>query len=248
MRVPSLGVVLHLAVISAVIGDDAPPPRWTLTAECQMVILPAKLAATVVPALSDDGTIEQAWEKLQPQIASGEVKLVSQLHLKGNTGKKLETQTAEGLPYPTEFNPPQAPNNVPVPPEQLKNWPLVGFAPTALEWREVGTRLELQAEASADGQLLDAQITPQHVRFLRFVKYDAGVLPNGDHLSISQPIFHTCRSNLSLYLRSGQRVLVGIHTLPADEGVELFLLRITTHPVPSIAVKVNAPVKTGPQP
>jgi hypothetical protein len=70
---------------------------------------------------------------------------------------------------------------------------------------------------------------PQHVRFLRFTKTDAGVLASGEHLSLEQPYFSTMKSTISVQLRSGQRVMLGMHKVPDDENkAELFFFRVRT--------------------
>jgi hypothetical protein len=82
----------------------------------------------------------------------------------------------------------------------LKDWPVVGITPTAFETRNVGTTLEMEAR-SFDGQLIDLKCVPQHVRFLRWAKTDAGKLPNGERLTVDVPIFHSMRDTSSLILR-----------------------------------------------
>jgi hypothetical protein len=73
---------------------------------------------------------------------------------------------------------------------------------------------------------------PKHVRFLRNIKFDAGVLASGDHLNVEQPLFTTLSNTCSLQVRSGQRVLLGIHKVPAEENMmELFFLKIRTQAI-----------------
>ena len=233
MRRISLSLIL-LAVLSGtgLRAEDEPKPLWGITAECQMVIVPATLAIQVIPELSEDATIDKAWEKLKAQIVGGEVKISAQIILKTIVGQKGVSHAGEELRYPTEFSPPDLPNNIlnetsaEKVQEVLKHWPLVGFTPTTFETRDLGAILEFQS-SSDDGRNFRVQGQLKHTRFLRFAKYDAGVIASGEHLTIDQPIFHSCTSTLDLNLRSGQRVLIGTHTLPGEEGVELFLMRVT---------------------
>jgi hypothetical protein len=224
----TLAIVLGLAAAHA--EDEIAKPRWSLTAECQMLVVPSKLALTVVPELLDDATFTQAWERLQPLLATGEVKQVADLIVRGQAGAKLSSRTAEEFRYATQFDPPQLPENVPKGKEIeiLKNWPVVGITPTAFEARYVGPSLEVQANVSEDGEWLTARVDSSHVRLLRMDKFDAGVLPSGGHLAVEQPQFHTVRSALEMHLHAGQRSLVGVHSLPENEGYELFILRVTT--------------------
>jgi hypothetical protein len=128
--------------------------------------------------------------------------------------------------YPTEFDPQDVPKEKAA--EFLKNWPVVGITPTAFETRNIGAMLELEAQVSKDGQWITANAVVQHVRFLRYDKFDAGTLPNGEHLSVDQPQFSTLKNTLSFDVRPAQRVMVGVHKPPGEEkNFELFFLRIS---------------------
>jgi len=225
----NLAAVLGFAT-GASADDEIAKARWSLTAECQMLVVPQKLALTLIPELLDDATFTQAWERLQPLLATGEVKQVAHLIVRGQAGAKLSSASVEEFRYATEFDPVKLPEDVPKEKavEFLKHWPLVGITPLAFETRNIGPSLELQANVSEDGEWLTARVNPMHVRLLRMEKIDAGVLPSGVHLSVEQPQFYTVQSVLEMHLSAGQRILAGVHTLLGNEGLELFILRITT--------------------
>jgi general secretion pathway protein D len=162
-------------------------------------------------------------------IERGEATLVANLNLRGEAGARLVSESVQEMRYPTEYTPPQLPDHIPKEKatEFLKNWPHVGIVPTAFETRNVGETLELQADVSNDGQWISMNVIPQHVRFLRFAKFDAGILPSGERLSVEQPQFTTLKNTLSMHVRAGQRVLLGVHKIPEDENdMELFFLRV----------------------
>jgi len=225
----TLVIVAGLAV-SPRAEDAVAKPQWNLTAECQMVVLPQKVALPLIAELSDDARIEAAWAGVQKMIESGTATLIANIVLKGVAGKKLLSETFEELRYATEFDPPQLPQDVPneKAAEFLKNWPIVGITPTSFETRNVGATLELEANVSEDGSWISANVVPQHVRLLRFAKHDAGIMPSGERLSVEQPQFHTMKNTLSMHLRAGQRVLVGVHKLHGEENlIEFFVLRVS---------------------
>ena len=223
--------LIALGFAVSVLADDAvSQARWSLSAECQMIVLPQKLALPLIAEMNDDAKMEAAWATAQRMIAGGEATLVANLILKGEAGKLLLQSSVEEVRYPTEFDPPHLPQNVPKEKilEVLKNWPVVGITPTAFETRHVGTTLELNATVSDDGEWISAEVTPQHVRLLRMDKFDAGTMPSGEHLTVEQPQFLSLKNSLKMHLRLGQRTLVGVHKLPGEENkMELFLLRIT---------------------
>jgi hypothetical protein len=203
-------------------------PGWNVTAECQMVTLPQKLALALLPDLQDEQKIEAAFARVQELIAKGEAQLVANLIVKSLSGEPATAESVEEIRYATEFDPPNLPQGMVDHPEILEKWPHVGVVPTAMETRKAGAIFESTVNLEADGVFAKVDCDPSHVRLLRNIKLDAGRLPNGEHLFVEQPIFHTLRNQCSLYLRSGQRVLVGFHKLtePADT-VELFFLRVS---------------------
>jgi len=237
----SFALALILGALSSLRAEDLPRPtplenpgeqRWNLIAECQMVVLPQKVALAMMTDLSDDDKIEGAWTKIQQMIERGEATLAANLSVRAEPGVRAVTESIEELRYATEFTPPQLPQSVPKdakPGEALKNWPHVGIVPTAFETRNVGATMELEATPSIDGKWVAISVVPQHVRLLRFTKTDGGVLASGEHLSVEQPYFSTLKSTLNMHIRAGQRILLGMHKLPNDEtSVELFLFRLRT--------------------
>ena len=223
--------IVAVGLVASGRADDAvSAARWSLQAECQMLVMPQKLALPLIADLSDDAKIEAAWAAAQQMIARGDATLAANLVLNGEAGKALLSESVEELRYATEFDPPQLPQDVPKEKiaEVLKNWPVIGITPTNFETRNLGAMLELNATVSDDGEWISADVTPQHVRLLRMDKFDAGTMPSGEHLTVEQPQFLALKSTLKMHLRSRQRTLVGVHKLPGDENkMELFILRVT---------------------
>lgn len=222
--------LIALGFATSVFADDAiSKPRWSIHAECQMIVLPQKLALPLIAEMNDDAKMEAAWATVQRMIADGAATLVANLDLKGVAGERLTSESVEEVRYPTEFDPPQLPEGVPKEKiaEVLKNWPVVGITPVTFETRNVGAMLELNATVSEDGKWISADVAPQHVRLLRSEKFDAGIMPSGEHLSIEQPQFATMKNTLKMHLQPGLRTLIGVHKLPGEENkIELFLLRV----------------------
>lgn len=226
---------LCFGLLLKVRGDTpATPPvilsPWVIAAECQMVILPQKAAIPLIAAFSDDDKSDAAWDKVQKLIESGEATLAADLALKGAQGQTLISETVEELRYANEFQPPSLPDKMPAEKalETLKAWPAIAITPTAFDTRKVGPMLTLKASVSEDGKWLDATAVPEHVRLLRWDKFDAGKLANGDSLTVQQPQFHSMKNTLSLRLKNGQKTLLGAHKVPGVENTfEFFLLRIS---------------------
>jgi hypothetical protein len=212
-------------------GAEDPPvkPPWEVIAECHMVALPLKAALPLIPDLSDDAKIDAAFARLEQMITRGEATLFATLVARGSDGMKLVSESVEELVYATEFNPPTLPPNIPEEKglEALKAWPVVGITPTAFGKRNIGAILEVETNVTADGKWISASVVPQHVRLVRFAKFDSGTLASGEKLTMEQPHISVLKHTTSLRVRAGQRVLVGIHKIPAEENMmELFFLRI----------------------
>ena len=211
-------------------SDEEKPVQWNVTAECQMVILPQKAALALLPDLNDDAKIESAYARLQTMIEKGEAHLAANLLTKGPSGERGHTESIEEVRYPVEFDPPNLPDKIPAekPLEILKAWPLVAVTPTAFEVRNVGTSIELTGRVADEGQRIDVTVVASHVRLLRWAKFEIGVMPTGQHVSMEQPCFHTLTNTNSLRERNGQRVLIGCHKLPEPTATfELILLRVS---------------------
>ena len=236
MRLPFLPRVASLVAAITLSSSADEPARWNVTAECQMVVLSQKAALALLPDLNNEAKIDAAFAKIQAMIGKGDAQLAANLLAKSLDGNKATAESAEEMKYPTEWNPPQLPDQAQIPKEKiievLKAWPLTGATPTAFETRNVGAMIESSTAIAGDGKWLDVEITPQHVRFLRWNNYEIGMLPNGRHIGIDQPHFHTLKNTASVRLRNGQRVLLGVHKLPPPEAAfELFLLRVSAKKV-----------------
>jgi hypothetical protein len=231
MRAMSPIFLVVLMMVARAWADDATAkPNWNLTVECLMVTVPQALALSLIEELSDDLKIEAAWTRLQKMIAKGEAKLVANLVGKGGPGEDGSSESVQEFRYPTEFDPPQLPSGVP--PEKiaetLKNWPIVGVTPRTFETRNVGAKLHFNGGVSEDGKWVYLEAEVEHVRLLRLDKWDAGLMPSGERLTVEQPQLMSLKNTLKLQLGDGQRVLAGVHKLPDQENViELFILRVS---------------------
>ncbi len=229
MRLPFLRCVVVFALAHAVplFADD--PVRWNAVTECQMVVLPQKAALALLPELQDDAKIDAAFAKLQTMIAAGEAQLAANLVAKSIAGQKSTAESVEEMKYATEYDPPIFPDKIPKenPIEFLKAWPVNGPTPRGFAERKFGATMESQPSAAEDGRWIDVAITLEHSRFLRWNKFDSGILSTGKAVSFEQPHFHSLKNIASIRLRNGQRILVGVHKLaPPETAFELFLLRV----------------------
>jgi hypothetical protein len=225
-----LSLLIFLAAFPSAAEES---PGWNITAECQLIVLPQKLALPLLPDLNDEAKIERAFAKLQQLIVKGEAQLAAYLIARSNRDEKVSVESIEGFRYATEFDPPPVPWHAPVNPKILKFLPFFGAAPTHFEEREVGSRLDISASVRPGGGIIDMNVSVSHVRFLKWQKIDAGALPDGRFLSVQQPVFDTHRNETKVFLRNNERTLLGVHKLSTRPGdIELVLLKARAVPQP----------------
>ncbi len=232
MKAPIVLPVLSWLACTASLRADQ--PRWNVVAECQMVTLPQKAALALLPELNEDAKIEAAFAKLQAMIERKEATLVAALIAKATDGERAVVESMEEKRYASAYAPPQLPPPTAADkPDLLKAWPLVGITPTDFESRNLGVTLEVEPKVLEGGRVLSVNVVPIHARLLRWERFEAGKLPNGEHLAIEQPQFGVAKDNCTLLLRNGQRVLLGVHKVPdAADTLELFLFKVTATPAP----------------
>lgn len=216
-RSGTLAVAL-LSPWTALTAEEATAPaKWSVTAECQMLVMPTKFALAEMTRLLDDDAFDKAWEEVKTKIQAGEIKVVADVVMTGEAGSKLQSSTGEEFRYPTEFNRLPLPASLleKDPAEALKHWP-GAVTPSAFETRGLGANATVTAHVSDDGKWIEASVQLQDTRFLRSAKYDEGV---------EQPQFFTAKDELTIHIRDGWWQLVGSHMLPSDE-MELFVVRL----------------------
>ena len=212
-------------------ATEAPrPPKWIVTAECRMIVVSESRMLALMPELLDDARIEAAGKKLETMIAKGEAKLAANLLVKADAGTRGVAESVREFRYPSQFRAPDMPYDLPKenPLEVLKAWPAVAITPTDFQARNIGATMQFDSVIRASGARIYVNVVPEHVRFLRWDKFDAGVLANGKRLTVDQPQFFTTKTTFSMEFRNGQMLLVGVHKLIEPEGsFELVLLRVS---------------------
>ncbi len=234
LRTFPLFIAVMLAGASSVCSQDANTGgRWQVIADCQAVVMPQKAALPLIPDLGDETKIEAAWAKVQKMIDNGQATLSASLFGRGTEGSRLVGETVEELRYPTEFAPVLPPLATPQTDANavLKNWPVTGACMKSFETRNLGWTLELENTVSPDGKWIHAIVGLRHTRLLRFSKEEAGKLPTGVQMWVSQPVVAVSNETFPLQMHSGQRVLVSTHKVPdVADTMELAVLRIRTVP------------------
>ncbi len=117
--------------------------------------------------------------------------LVSMPSVVARGGQKASVRLVREFPYPTEFDPPEIPQQVGnvgavaisasgnVSSAGAGNAPITPTTPTTFEVKELGTVLEIEPVISPDGRTVDLAVTPSNTEFEGFVDYGSDITSTG---------------------------------------------------------------------
>ncbi|MDQ3621243.1 MAG: hypothetical protein M3463_01970 [Verrucomicrobiota bacterium] len=202
--------------------------QWLVQAELQAVVLPQEQALALLPQLTDEKQAAPALAKIQEMITANRAKLVGSMIAKTKGDEKAVVRSGEEVRYGTEFD--SSPELEFVKPAKADQKPagerFVLVPATAFETRYAGVMLEAVPSVLKDGETIELDVKASHVRLLGFRKIECGITTNGTQIFYEQPQFHTMSNEAVVQLRSDQRILLGIHKVPEQEGGwELFLIK-----------------------
>lgn len=244
-----LAALASLAMETMPAISQEPAPAWPqdVQIELQAVTLPEPLAMELIPDLLDGKKIEAANTRLQKLLTEGKAQLAGWLVLPTRSGQRAVVQSVEELRFATQFDPGQMAVSVQAPKadaaqgDTIKVSPKIQAdgidpVPTAFQMRECGLTLEVEPVLAPDGETVDLNIVPQHVRLLRWAPVTIKHGESGKEVTVQQPVFSSLRVTTSLTLKSGQRKLVGNFKITDPPGsMELFLLRVEVQKLPAAA-------------
>ncbi len=121
--------------------------EWMIHTELQVVVLPKKDAAALMPELRDDAKIDEAFTKVEQLVEKREARLEAKLIGKGASGTKLEAKQVEEVRYATEWDQPEPIGGGKV--------PAVAVNPTGFEVRDAGVLFSAESGTGDDGRSID---------------------------------------------------------------------------------------------
>ncbi len=132
------------------------------------------------------------------------------------SGQKATIEIIREFIYPTEYEPPEIPNEVLV---GGNVFPVTPATPTAFETRNTGVTLEIEPTLGANDYVIDLRFAPEIVEFDGFINYGSpisvpGTLPGSADVVLTEnriemPVFSSRRVNTSLTIYDGHTVAVG---------------------------------------
>jgi general secretion pathway protein D len=166
------------------------------------------------------------------------VDLLSAPRVTTKSGQRAVIEIVQEFRYPTEFDPPQIPQNfggggsgTVGGSSTIAVFPVTPTTPTAFETRNTGVTLEVEPTVGADNYTIDLNLVPQVVEFEGFINYGSPIStinpaslglgavtaavtnqPSSVVLTpnvINQPIFSTRKVTTSVTVWDGQTVVLG---------------------------------------
>jgi general secretion pathway protein D len=158
------------------------------------------------------------------------VDLLSAPRVTTKSGQRAVIEIIREFRYPTEFDPPQIPQNFgntgglvlqPGLATQAGTFPVTPTTPTSFETRNTGVTLEVEPLVGADGYTIDLSLVPQVVEFEGFINYGSPISTTSTNALgqtvtnvitpnvINQPIFSTRKVTTSVSVFDGQTVVLG---------------------------------------
>ncbi len=149
------------------------------------------------------------------------------------SGQKAKVEAIREFIYPTEFEPPEIPQDFGADPliginqnggisifqPQSSNiFPVTPTTPTAFEKKDVGHSMEVEATVGPDNRTIDLNLTPIYSAFEGFINYGTPITTFADGTTerivltenrIPQPVFRTNRAdNISVTVWSGNTIVI----------------------------------------
>ena len=130
------------------------------------------------------------------------VDLVSVPSIVAKAGQKSSIRVIREFPYPTEFDPPQIPQQVGQSNAFAVNLitgtrttnannsgPITPTTPTAFEKKELGVVLEIEPVVSADGKTVEVALSPSNTEFEGFIDYGSDISNAIDSVNFDPVLF-----------------------------------------------------------
>jgi len=158
------------------------------------------------------------------------VDLLSSPRVTTKSGMKAVIEIVREFRYPTEFDPPQIPQEfgsissgvLPIGQAQTApSFPVTPTTPTTFETRNTGVTLEVEPQVGPDGQTIDLSLAPSVTEFEGFINYGSPIQTTSTNALgmsqtniltpnvINQPIFSTRKVQTQVSIWDGQTVVIG---------------------------------------
>ena len=152
------------------------------------------------------------------------VDLLSAPSVMARSGQRAKIEVIREFIYPTEYDPPEIPNQVGggIGGGSVEVFPVTPATPTAFETRNTGVTLEVDPVLGADEFTIDLNMAPEVVEFDGFINYGSPISTSATNFltgapeqvvitenRIEMPVFNTRKVTTQVTIWDGQTVALG---------------------------------------
>lgn len=194
-------------------AEDAITGPEQVSLVTEFIEMNALAANKFILAIDEISDVTAQRAKLNVLIEKGEARIVDINTIVTRSGQRAKAGAIEEFIYPTEYDPPEIPQELSGPIEAGVDFRTSNGA-TAFETRHVGTSVEVDPVLAGDGSVIDVNIAPEIVKFVRNLEH--GSVPG----ATSQPLFETIKLTTAATVPTGTTVLLGMHSLETARAAE----------------------------
>ena len=137
------------------------------------------------------------------------------------SGEQATLEAIRVFPYPVAFDPPelvtQTASSTSITTVTYSPPAVIATTPTDFKRRDIGVRLVIKPQVTADNKTVDLSLFPEVTDFEGFIDYGSQIFignPNGTTSllsanDINQPVFNTRRINTKVLIHDGSTVVLG---------------------------------------
>jgi type II secretory pathway component GspD/PulD (secretin) len=142
---------------------------------------------------------------VQEWVREGRGTILETTTVMARSGQRSKVESIDEYIYPTEYDPPEIPNEVTL--SDGATAPITGVTPTAFATRNLGVTLEVDPILSADETTIDLNLTPERVELAGFSEWSSEKID--ELFKTTQPTFHTMKTTTQVAVVDGGYVLLG---------------------------------------
>lgn len=199
---------------------EKPVPPVSIRVEAQVFRLPRSLAAAQVLSQPKNADFTAVFQRVQELVAEKKAVLIASPSIGTRSGHKAVAESILEHRYPTEFSPPQIPQQIGVGGTQKTTttkttttiesvetnaaFPQSPATPTAFEKRDLGITIECEPTYEREFDVIDVSVVIHFSVLQRTIKY------SGDNGAvIEQPLFYNNRISSNVSIKNGGVAFLG---------------------------------------
>ena len=195
-------------------GTDSASLGIGFTAE--WIEIDLKTMARLLREHGGDDNSKPIYEAVDALIAEERAERVEVLYGRLRSKERTKIESIDEMIYPTEYDPPEIPNDIVIEKGAENQVPKTSANPTSFETRNIGKTIEIEPVFDPETNLIHLNIAPQIVQFLgrRYHIPDGKVKGDDGIESIWMPRFYTIQYSGLVSVDSGRTTLLATFSPP----------------------------------